>query len=472
MKELKSTWPRCGWSIGTMWPDPRTVANVRPLYSITYPATCHDIIDQSDSTSLRATAARQKSIIDLCLHCLYSRVFCACVRTCSLSEDQGRQSSATGSASLLMDCLVEVIGTTESRSPLHAFRYCLCTRPIDHKQNHTRRRKEPEYPDADAAADDVLEVRQHRLGAVSEVEQVVPANGAPAPWLIRTSIRVDGRFHLGVVYVRLHEELGARISQVLRSVRRPGISFACCACAAPGCQLSHNNKKGTGECSINKRRRMYQAVGCRRLDFLVVAFGTVYVQVVDVAELVFGGCLGRVADRRVVVGVLAALGDERVRRVGDEGALPQEVVHRALLLLELQDPVPDLHAWCAARSVLVLVCMTHRLVDSADTYDDSREFHVGVLGGEDEGGDLGDVVAGVALADDEEVAALVLREPVHPLGQERVGVARRHIVADGLVHVRVHGVGETRAHGALQEQHVAHCAMYVCVSSSARVVGQ
>jgi hypothetical protein len=82
-----------------------------------------------------------------------------------------------------------------------------------------------------------------------------------------------------------------------------------------------------------------------------------------------------------------------------------------------------------------------------------------VIGGEDGGGELRDVVAGVALAGDEEVAALVLREAVQPLEQELERIIRSHVVAHHLVHVRVGGVREAHAHGALQVQHVRHCIM-------------
>jgi hypothetical protein len=76
---------------------------------------------------------------------------------------------------------------------------------------------------------------------------------------------------------------------------------------------------------------------------LVMAGRRVDVVRVDVAELVVGGVLGPRAERRVVLGVLAALADERVRRVRQERVLPQVLVQRALLRRELQDGVPDLH---------------------------------------------------------------------------------------------------------------------------------
>ena len=164
---------------------------------------------------------------------------------------------------------------------------------------------------------------------------------------------------------------------------------------------------------------------------------------VDVAELVVCRVPGPRAERRVVLGVLAALGDERVRRVRQERVLPQVLVQRRLLRRELQDRVP------------------HR---------DPLEVDAGVLGGDDGGGELRDVVPRVALADDEEVPALVLREPVQPLDQELQRVVRRHVVAHPLVHVRVGGVREPYAHGALQVQNVRHCTIilhqyiYICLA--------
>jgi hypothetical protein len=201
-----------------MWPDPRTVANVRPLYSITYPATCRDIIGQIRHLSPNHVPRLASEASSVCLHCLYSRVF-ACVRTHLLVV-------GGPGAPVVCDGERELVNGLPRRgdrnhgvkvaAATHFATVYVSVRSQAELHAEEARRKEPEYPDADAAADDVLEVRQHRLGAVSEVEQVVPANGAPAPWLIRPSIRVDGRFHLGVVHVRLHEELGARISQVLR----------------------------------------------------------------------------------------------------------------------------------------------------------------------------------------------------------------------------------------------------------------
>ena len=106
------------------------------------------------------------------------------------------------------------------------------------------------------------------------------------------------------------------------------------------------------------------------------------------------------------------------------------------------------------------------------TYGDSFEADGGLRwardpGHLDGGGELRDVVPGVALADDEEVAALVFGEPVQPPEQELQRVARGHVVAHHLVHPRVRGVREAHAHGALQVQHVR-----VCTSPSPSLVSE
>jgi hypothetical protein len=95
------------------------------------------------------------------------------------------------------------------------------------------------------------------------------------------------------------------------------------------------------------------------------------------------------------------------------------------------------------------------------TYKDPLEVR-GVLTGmladsHDDGGQLRDVVPGVALAGDVEVAALVLGKPLEPMEQEDIGVRRRPRVA-GFVIVRGRvGVGEADSGRRLQEDHVGHC---------------
>ena len=95
------------------------------------------------------------------------------------------------------------------------------------------------------------------------------------------------------------------------------------------------------------------------------------------------------------------------------------------------------------------------------TYEDSLEIR-GVLAGalansDDDGGQLRDVMAGVALAGDVEVAALVLGEPLEPVEQEDVRVHCYRPVASFVVVRRRVGVGEPDSDRRLEEDHVGHC---------------
>jgi hypothetical protein len=74
----------------------------------------------------------------------------------------------------------------------------------------------------------------------------------------------------------------------------------------------------------------------------------------------------------------------------------------------------------------------------------------------DDGGQLRDVMPGVALASDVEVSALVLGKPLEPVEQEDVRVHRRPLVADYVVRGGV-GVGEANSGRRLQEEDVGHC---------------
>jgi len=97
------------------------------------------------------------------------------------------------------------------------------------------------------------------------------------------------------------------------------------------------------------------------------------------------------------------------------------------------------------------------------TYEDSLEIR-GVLAGalansDDDGGQLRDVMAGVALAGDVEVAAPVLGEPLEPVEQEDVRVHCRRPVASFVVVRRRVGVGEPDSGRRLKEDDVGHCMM-------------
>jgi hypothetical protein len=65
----------------------------------------------------------------------------------------------------------------------------------------------------------------------------------------------------------------------------------------------------------------------------------------------------------------------------------------------------------------------------------------------DDGGDLRDIVAAVALPGDEELAALVLGKPLQPTDQEGVGVLGDLPVVDGLAVGGVPRHGEPDAGG-------------------------
>jgi hypothetical protein len=204
-----------------------------------------------------------------------------------------------------------------------------------------------------------------------------------------------------------------------------------------------------------------------------LAVGRVDVVDVDVLQRLVGLRRRRVALVRVRrAGAEVAVPADAVRRlVGDERVRPEEVVHALGVRPVVDHRVPDLHRtrthqslisphdtarhanYCSVNHFDVLVSFTLRAATYHDALEVDRRRGLGGVA-EDGVGELGDVVAGVALAGEVEVAALVLGELLHPVEQEQERVLGGLVVAAPAVVRRRVGVGEPHAGGALQEQHV------------------